>query len=952
MIDRASTSRKLALSPLGGLHLVDGGPQDALLAPQVLQRIERAFAKGQGHGLLQLGVAELQTELSPSLAFWRELARRFMTRVCAIGDLEACREKLSVDPAEEDLEELASSAPQMIGGEYLSVSLLAQCWREIEEALRGELASFQGTVSDYLRKRSSLWNLVGRVCFHMVENKRDSRAPFAFLATYASRLSAQARVQHQPLSRALQEFAGAGNRSALLALLKPVQRAAAESSFLKELVDSKAIFHPLSWSSREAYCFLRDIPLFEKSGVMVRVPDWWQPRRRLRPQVRVTIGSDSRTRLGVGELLDFSVDLVLDGEPISEEEWQQLLAGTEELALIRGRWVEIDRQKLEQVLAHWRDVQQAVADEGVSFVEGMRLLSGAGIDDSAEDLADEDVPQWSEVVSGEWLAKVLTELKKPQGPGHAVCGDELRASLRPYQQEGVHWLWYLNNLGLGACLADDMGLGKTIQVLALLMLIRRREANRPSKERRPSLLVMPTSLIANWNAEISRFTPSLRTLIAHPSAMASSEVKKITARQLAKIDAVITSYGSLSRLPKFARIPWELVVLDEAQAIKNPQTKQARAAKALQNLDELPLPVYDPDTYPALQGDEKIKIGVLDESRGCPNRCAFCIHPIKSGGKWCLKSPQRVIEEMRRLGAEMGTRYFLYSGSNTSARVAVGIAQEIVRNGLDVHYGCFGHARGIARADFDLLRRSGCEAIFYGLESGSPRILRKAFNKPLDLDLVERVIRDTMDAGIYAITSVIFPAPFEDDATRAETLDFLRRLRPDSVPVTIPGLIPGTPWDTQSQKYGFEKARRQDIWEYALTYKIKLLFPPAMWKPLPYRLNGKTSRRLFKECTGFVRALEADGILTHVPHELVLMAHALGEQDDVKGFRDRCRARFLSGASDAIGDMVERINRQVRLGPSALCGHRVPEHEAIPESSVTRAGRPVVPAVPRTGGES
>ena len=335
-------------------------------------------------------------------------------------------------------------------------------------------------------------------------------------------------------------------------------------------------------------------------------------------------------------------------------------------------------------------------------------------------------------------------------------------------------------------------------------------------------------------------------------------------------------------------------------------------AQALDCLNELPLPAYDEETYPALAGDEKVKIGVVDESRGCPNRCAFCIHPIKSGGKWHLKSPARVVAEMRRLMEGIGTRYFIYSGSNTSARVAVEIAREVLRQGLEVRYGCFGHVRGIAAADFDLLRRSGCEAIFYGLESGSPRILRDAFNKPLQLPEAERVIRQTRQAGICAITSVIFPAPFEDEQSRAETLAFLRKVRPDSVPVTIPGMIPGTPWERNAAQYGFEKARRKDIWEYALTYKIKLLFPPSLWKPLPYRLNGKSSKQLFRECEDFIKEIEASGMLTNVPHEMVLMADALGEGEDLKGFRDRCRAQFLSGDAEGVAEVVRGINSAVR----------------------------------------
>ena len=323
--------------------------------------------------------------------------------------------------------------------------------------------------------------------------------------------------------------------------------------------------------------------------------------------------------------------------------------------------------------------------------------------------------------------------------------------------------------------------------------------------------------------------------------------------------------------------------------------------------------------YPALEGDQKLKIGVLDESRGCPNRCAFCIHPIKSGGKWHMKSPARVAAEVRRLMDQLGSRCFIYSGSNTSARVAIDIAQELLKERLDVRYGCFGHVRSIGKADFELLRRSGCEAIFYGLESGSERILREAFNKPLDLAEAERVIRQTKEAGICAIASVIYPAPFEDEESRRATLEFLRRVRPDSVPVTIPGMIPGTPWEKDPEKYGFKKSERADLWEYGLTYKIKLLFPPSLWKPLPYTLNGKSSKQLFAECEAFIRDIEAEGLVTDLSHESVLMADALGAAERPSRFprplpRDvperRHRADQRDGAKRSIAMLRRRLRRK------------------------------------------
>jgi non-specific serine/threonine protein kinase len=141
----------------------------------------------------------------------------------------------------------------------------------------------------------------------------------------------------------------------------------------------------------------------------------------------------------------------------------------------------------------------------------------------------------------------------------------------------VRWLHLLSGLGLGACLADDMGLGKTIQVLSLLLVLRRA----PARARRPSLLVAPASLLANWAAEIERFTPDLKAIVAHRSEMTSETLDAIGPARLKDLDLVITSYGSLLRIPWLASTPWQLAILDEAQAIKNPGAKQTRAAKQL-----------------------------------------------------------------------------------------------------------------------------------------------------------------------------------------------------------------------------------------------------------------------------------------------------------------------------------------------------------------------------------
>jgi non-specific serine/threonine protein kinase len=222
------------------------------------------------------------------------------------------------------------------------------------------------------------------------------------------------------------------------------------------------------------------------------------------------------------------------------------------------------------------DVRRAVPEETERHAAIPAVLARPGGARRERDVPADDAvpadPDWAEVVAGDWLAELLQGLRSPEGLAAISPGPALRATLRPYQEAGVRWLHLLARLGLGACLADDMGLGKTIQVLALLLTLERT---------RPSLLVAPASLLANWQQEAERFTPTLRCLIAHPSTMPQDELRALDGGRLAGVDLVITSYGTLMRLPRLQETRWHLVVADEAQALKNPSAKQTKAVKKL-----------------------------------------------------------------------------------------------------------------------------------------------------------------------------------------------------------------------------------------------------------------------------------------------------------------------------------------------------------------------------------
>ncbi len=541
-----------------------------------LGRVARAFGISQGEGLFLLATERLAGPLPPTFSYWREFAVGYLTALCHTPEIAGLELEAIAPPTPAELATLILSVPPMHGAEYLHETVLVAIWNDLDTWVRNTIAAGGEGLSGFLKRRAPLWHQVGRVCFHLAENRRSEECPFAFLATYAPGVASGSRVQYQPLSRALRELAGARNKQALVRLLSPVHRASQQSALVKELVDSGDLYQPLAWTPHEAYRFLKDVPILEESGILVRMPDWW--KKRPRPRVGVTIGEAKQKKFDAKGMLDFQVQLALGDQQLTEAEWHALMSADDGLVMLRGQWVEVDRQKLQEVLDHWKQVEQQ-ADEGLSFLAGMRLLAGVPAD-LTEDAGDGEDRQWSFVHAGQWLGDILAKMRSPESlQPQAASSAALKATLRPYQETGVNWLRFLSSLGLGACLADDMGLGKTIQVLALLL------AGQSEKGARPSLLILPASLLGNWKAEMARFAPTLRATFLHPAEMPKEELDRIATDPdgaLRNIDVVITSYGMLLRQEWLLRLRWKLAVLDEAQAIKNPAARQTKAVKRIQ----------------------------------------------------------------------------------------------------------------------------------------------------------------------------------------------------------------------------------------------------------------------------------------------------------------------------------------------------------------------------------
>jgi non-specific serine/threonine protein kinase len=419
----------LILTPHGRLLLEAVADSEAPLAPELAHRLTKAFQAGDGHGLVQLGASEVQTVMPPVFSYWREFAARYVVAVRTLCSVEQSRALPPIPPpASAELDPLVLASPAMKGAEYLSAPLLETLWAGLDAAFRLELEDSKASLEDFLKQKNPAWNLIGRVHFNLAENRKDDEFPFAFLVTYTHRLSSKAKAQHVPLGRALTEYGGAANKSRLLSLLLPVQRASEKCEWLRAMVDTAEIYHPLRWSPSEALQLLNDMPLLESAGVIVRVPGTWRSTRPLRPKVSAKVGDKPPSEVGVEAMLDFSVEVSLDGEALTEDEIARLLAGSNGLHFVRGRWVEVDRDKLAKLIERFRAAEKTAGDKGLTFGYAMRLVAGA--EAPGDGILDQETLAWSRVSAGDWLSKTLEDIRHPANLARITTGSELHTTLR------------------------------------------------------------------------------------------------------------------------------------------------------------------------------------------------------------------------------------------------------------------------------------------------------------------------------------------------------------------------------------------------------------------------------------------------------------------------------------------------------------------------------------------
>ena len=271
----------------------------------------------------------------------------------------------------------------------------------------------------------------------------------------------------------------------------------------------------------------------------------------------------SKGLFGFNSIIEYDWQLAIGGEPISEEEFENLVNLKEPLVRIRGQWVEVKKEDIAAAIKFFKSRNSGEMKLG----EALRLSMGPGGSDTG-------LPVSGYSASG-WLSGLFEQLSGKEGIKELQQPGDFVGELRPYQVKGFSWLAFLRQFGLGACLADDMGLGKTIQLLALLLKDKKEGIDKPT------LLICPMSVVGNWQREAKRFAPALSVLVHH----GINRKKETEFLSLAiKYDLVISTYALAHRDEEIlSQIEWNGVVLDEAQNIKNQFTKQSQAVRRIQS---------------------------------------------------------------------------------------------------------------------------------------------------------------------------------------------------------------------------------------------------------------------------------------------------------------------------------------------------------------------------------
>ncbi|RDI41635.1 DEAD/DEAH box helicase [Falsibacillus pallidus] len=336
-------------------------------------------------------------------------------------------------------------------------------------------------------------------------------------------------------------------------------------------------------SEVEAWDFLTDTSeKLLQVGVEILLPSWWQAMQdekfMLKAKVKSTNTSYRPSFVGLNAMLDFDWRLSMNGTEISEDDFHKMVEQQRRLIKVNGEWMKLDPDMIRRI----QDLMKRAKQEGLRVQDLLQQeMGGMGEADEDEDFDPRAFAQ-VQIELNRSLRNMMTQLEDFSEIPSVMVSPNFEGTLRPYQHQGMSWMLFLREHGFGAILADDMGLGKTVQLITYLLHVK--EHGNPAS---PALIIAPTSVLGNWQKELEKFAPTLKVMLHYGSNRAKGE--EFVSR-IADVDVVLTSFG-ISHLDfeDISEIEWSTIALDEAQNIKNAQTKQSRAIRKLRGQHHIAL---------------------------------------------------------------------------------------------------------------------------------------------------------------------------------------------------------------------------------------------------------------------------------------------------------------------------------------------------------------------------
>ena len=510
------------------------------------------YEKDKGHFVFELGFHD-KKEFNQSINYLRTLSREYIRKYVSDTRFPFAKSPFSISFSDSELNDLVGRVPFLIGSENVKAVWVQRILNTVDRACATEINNRGGLPESYFKERNIDIIIPSRIFFHLVENKQG-KLPFAFLATYSS--MTENGIKFYPLKNALSDLKDEPVQ--LGKIMSIITTVAQKSSYINELINSGKLFYPLQVNEEDAYTFLKETSLYEENGIVCRIPKWYSDNSckiqydfKEHLWEKMIFQGVFFTKLTINH---FSPELFYHGIPITIEEIKELLSRQEGLEFIKGRWVENNHDQLEDLLFQYEELSK----DGTSLLDILKNKSGyAGFSEPKRTIE-------IEITHAEWLDH-LFEKKIEQLPEVSIP-EPFTSILRRYQMDAVRWCYQMYHFGFGVCLADDMGLGKTLEVLAFLKKIRADGLKR-------ILAIVPATLVDNWKNEIQKFDLDIDvfTLRGNNEPSGSGCNAFLT----------LTTYQTAIRSDYIDRVNWDCVILDEAQAIKNYYTLQAKKVKSL-----------------------------------------------------------------------------------------------------------------------------------------------------------------------------------------------------------------------------------------------------------------------------------------------------------------------------------------------------------------------------------